>query len=191
MAFDKANLRIEAARCYLATLGAEHRDDPAYLGWLRDPEVVRTLYLPSYLESQVRYEEVKTYCDRMMESDVDLFMAIHDRETGKFIGTIKAGHTNWYSMTTDIGIMIGDKSFWRKGLAQDAILHLCRYLFDTVGMRKLTSGSMAINLAMMRVFEKLGFKQEACIRNQDRIGDEYCDHVHFGCFADELVRAGT
>ena len=188
--FNKEGLHLEGERTRLELFSEIHRDDPAYLNWLRDPDVVRTLYLPDYLAGPVPYEEVKTYCNRMINSETDLFLALTDKTDDRFVGTWKAGHTNWYAGISDIGIMVGDKGTWGKSLAQDSIFTLCRYLFQTVGLRKLTSGAMAINPAMIKVFEKLGFRREALMRAQDRIEDGYCDHVHFGCFPDEL-RAPT
>ena len=184
--FNKVGLRLEGERTCLVSFSEAHRDDPAYLNWLRDPDVVRTLYLPDYLAGPVPYKDVKTYCDRMIRSETDLFLALIDKTDDRFVGTLKAGHTNWYAGVSDIGIMVGDKDTWGKGFAQDAIFTLCHYLFQTVGLRKLTSGAMSINPAMIKVFEKLGFQREALLRAQDRTEDGYCDHVHFGCFPDEL-----
>jgi RimJ/RimL family protein N-acetyltransferase len=47
---------------------------------------------------------------------------------------------------------------------------------------------MAVNGAMIAVFEKLGFREEGRLRAQDRLEDgSFCDHALLGCFPDELV----
>ena len=181
-------LCIEGARSRLVPFDTRHRDDPDYLSWLRDPEVVRTLNLPRYLAAPVPAAEVAAYCDALMRSDGDLFLALHDRSDGAFVGTAKAGHIDWHAGTADIGIMIGRRDRWGRGLATDAVYHLAHHLFERVGLRKLTAGSMAANPAMIRVFDRLGFAREGVFRRQDRLGDDYIDHIHFGCFADELRR---
>ncbi|HAA91893.1 MAG TPA: hypothetical protein DCS82_08485 [Rhodospirillaceae bacterium] len=178
--------RVTKLICFSAT----HRDDPSYLEWLRDYEVIKTLDLPAYVAEPVSQETVADYCDRLMNSSNDLFLAIHDCEDDQFIGTIKAGHINWYALTADIGIMVGDRTRWGRGLARDAIHTLCHYLFNDVGLRRLTAGAMAVNPAMIHVFEKLGFKREGIFRDQDRFEDGFCDHIHLGCFAEELKLAG-
>jgi RimJ/RimL family protein N-acetyltransferase len=189
----RAGLRIEGARSWLVPFEARHRDDPDYLSWLRDPEVVRTLNLPDYLAAPVPAATVTAYCDALMRSDRDLMLALHDRDDGAFVGTLKAGHIDWHAGTGDVGIMIGRRGRWGRGLATDAIYALAHYLFDRIGLRKLTAGSMANNPAMIRTFERLGFVREGVFRRQDRLGDEYIDHIHFGCFAHELRQppAGT
>jgi len=171
-------LRIEGTRSWLVPFEPRHRDDPDYLAWLRDREVVRTLNLPGYLAAPVPAAKVAAYCDALMRSDRDLLLALHDRADGAFVGTVKAGHIDWHAGTADIGIMIGRRDRWGRGLASDAIHALARHLFDRVGLRN--------NPAMIRVFEQLGFVREGLFRRQDRLGDAYIDHIHFGCFANEL-----
>ena len=175
----------------LATLmrfAPHHKRDAAYLGWLRDHEVLRTLNLPHYMERPVSRAEIDSYCDRLMVSSDDMFLAIHLTADNSFAGTLKAAKIDRYAGHADIGIMIGRKELWGQGLATDAIGLLCRYLFENVGMRRLTAGCMATNPGMIRVFEKLGFQREGVFRDQDRISEtEFCDHIHLGCLHGEFT----
>ena len=178
---------LEGEKCRLEPFAKRHLNDPAYLGWLHDSEVVRSLNLPAYLETPVPFEEVATYCDSLWRSPNDLFFALHLAGDGAFVGTVKAGHVNWYAGTADIGIMIGRKDVWGRGLASEALALLAAHLFESVRLRRLTAGVMANNPAMIRVFEKLGFRREGVFREQDRLGDEYIDHIHLGCLKPEFA----
>lgn len=180
-------MQLLGKKVSLQLFSETHLSDKRYASWLRDRSVVRTLDLPRYMEAPVSLEELAQYCRNLMSSPNDLFLGIHDLADKQFIGTIKAGHVRWYAGTADIGIMIGERDRWGRGLARDAIAVLGRYLFDAVGLRKLTAGAMGINPAMHRVFEGLGFRREAVMRLQDRHEDGYCDHIHFGCFAEEFT----
>lgn len=178
---------IDGKMVRLAPFSLRHRDDPAYLGWLRDREVIRTLNLPGYMAKPVSQEEVQAYCDRVMASETERFFAIERKAEGDFIGTLKVGSINRYAATADIGIMIGRRDLWGRGLAHDAIAAICRRLFRAEDFRRLTAGAMAINPGMIRAFEKLGFQREGCFRQHDRLGDDYIDHIHLGCMAEEFV----
>ena len=46
-----------------------------------------------------------------------MFVALHSAKNDEFIGTCKIAHIDWYAATADIGIMIGNKSYWGKGVA--------------------------------------------------------------------------
>ena len=186
---EKANLRIEGRETWLVPFSREHMNDPAYIGWLRNPDIVRTLNLPHYLNAPVPFEEVQNYCNAAMASATDLFLALHYAEDGSFIGTVKAAYINSYAGTADIGIMIGRQDLWGRGLASDALASLCGYLLGSGGLRRLTAGVMAVNPGMIRVFEKLGFVREGVFREQDRIGDDFCDHIHLGCLKAEFTGA--
>lgn len=173
----------------LVTLKAfqtHHIYAPEYLSWLRDPEVVRTLNLPAYLETLLELNELEEYCHRLIASDRDVFVALHSAKNDEFIGTCKIAHIDWYAATADIGIMIGNKSYWGKGVASEAIHMLCSFAFEKMNFRKLTAGAMGTNKAMIKVFQKYGFITEGIRRQQDRLGTIYVDHILLGCFKDEF-----
>ena len=49
---------------------------------------------------------------------------------------------------------------------------------------------MATNPAMIRVFERLGFVQEGCLRRHDALREGgYCDHIWLACFPEEFTCA--
>ena len=170
----------------LVCFSKQHLGNSKYLEWLHDHDVIKTLNLPAYVARPISLEEVTEYCWHLMNSTNNLFLAVHDKRNNQFVGTIKAGHIDWYSCTADIGIMIGNKKSWGNGFATEAIRLLCRHLFSHVKLRRLTAGAMSINPAIINVFEKLGFVKEGIFRLHDRHGEEYCDHIHLGCFANEF-----
>jgi len=180
-----AGLELAGSRARCVRFSMRHLEAPDYAAWLNDPTVVRTLNLPSY-RGGVSFETLRDYCEGLMASPNDLYLAIHDRADDAFVGTAKAGHISWHAGTADIGIMIGRRDRWGRGLGGDAVSILCAHLFENVGLRKLTAGAMAINPAVVRLFENLGFRREAVLRRQDAVDDGYCDHLLFGVFRDEF-----
>ena len=63
-----------------------------------------------------------------------------------------------------------------------------RCLNRNSNIRKLTSGLMSINIAMYKVFLKLGFKEEGKFRKVDLFEGKYTDHIYMGCFRNEFRR---
>ena len=179
--------RLDGKKTYVIPFSQRHLNDERYYGWLTDYDVIKTINRPDYI-IPVPFDDVKRYCEDLMNSKTDIFLALYDKDEESFIGTVKVGSINWFSGTADIGIMIGDKGRWGRGFAQDALNMVCTYLFDVLGMRKLTAGSMAVNKSMITVFQKLGFREEGVFRLQDRFEGGYCDHIYLGCFKTEFVR---
>ncbi len=181
--------RLEGKKCYLVPFEESHLRSEDYFRWLRDYEVVKTINRLEYVRP-VSFAEVKEYCEKVMRSPSDVFLAIHSREEDRFIGTIRSSRIDRVNRTADVGILIGDREYWGRGIATDAIAALSTYLFERLGMRKLTAGLMRVNPAMLRVFEKLGFRQEGVFRKQDFFEGDYVDHIYLGCFREEFTPPG-
>lgn len=177
------------SRVRLDDFDGRHLNDPAYLRWLRDYDVIRTLNLPAYWEP-VAFSQVQEYVRSILASKTDKLFALIDTRDEAFIGTMKAGHVDWDARTADVGIMIGERERWGQGLARNGIRSLCEWLFSACDLRRLTAGFMAVNPSMESPFLRNGFKREGVLRQHDRLRDGgYSDHILLGCFADEFSNA--
>jgi ribosomal-protein-alanine N-acetyltransferase len=186
---DHPITRIDGRQVYLVPFGEEHLSDPRYYIWLSDIEVMRFIGREEYLRP-IPFEDVRAYVEELWRSDYSSFFAIHYASTGVFIGTAKINFVNDAGMATrtaDLGIMIGDKALWGKGVATDTLYALARYAFNTLAARKLTAGGLAANEAVLKAFRRIGFVEEGRIRGKCLVAGEYMDHVLLGCFCDELV----
>lgn len=129
----------------------------AYVAWLRDPEVGR------YLESRFASHDLastQAFVADMLASERNLFLGIHSIALGRHVGNIKLGPIDRYHGTAEIGLMIGDRGAWGKGLATEAIDRISRIAGDELGLRKVTAGCYASNVGSERAFLKCGFKIE-------------------------------
>lgn len=160
-----------------------------YYSWLTDYEVIKYLNLPEYL-APISRSSVANYVEKILNSDSDIFLAIYAKTSDidqKFIGTLKIGHINSHSRSADLGLMIGDKNFWGKGIATAAISIAVEYAFFRLGLNRVSAGAMAVNKAVIACFEKNGFRREGCARQQDYFEGAYEDHVFLGCLRDDFV----
>jgi len=179
MSGKPAMLELRGTNVLLREFTRDHLNDPAYFRWLRDPEVVIPIYRMEYL-LPLRFEQVASYVETLWASGKDCFFAVHDRGTGAFIGTQRIGHIDWRAGIADLGVLVGEREFWGRGVATEAVRLACKYAFDTLSLRRLTGGTPASNEAMCRCFRKLGFEEEGRLRQQLLIQGKYEDHVLFG-----------
>lgn len=177
---------ISGKDIYLVSFTEQHLHDSKYIGWLRDYDVMKTVYRLEYMKP-IPFVEVKKYVETVWADDNCVFLALHRKEDKAFIGTMKIHTFDPRTQQADIGIMVGEKDMWGKGIATDAVLSVSRYCFSQLGLRKLTAGCMSNNHGMRKVFGKLGYKQEGKLRDKLLFEDSYYDHILFGCFEDELV----
>ncbi len=134
-----------------------------YLGWLRDPQLMR------FSNQRFRSHSMDS-CRAYFESFAgsgNLFIAIYHEDA--FIGTMTAYRSQVHG-TADIGLLIG-AGVQGKGLGRDAWATLMDHLL-AIGTRKVTGGTLRCNAAMVRIMQSCGMQADGV-----RIGQELVDGV--------------
>lgn len=181
---------IKGKRIYLMPFSTTHLYDPAYYAWLNDIDVIRYIGRDELLQG-IPFEDAESYVRQLWKSEYCYFLAVHHAESGKFIGTVKVNFISAQGRKNgiaDIGIMLGERTFWRQGLSIDVLRAISIFSFDHLNARKLTAGGFSLNQAVIKAFLRVGYKIEGTLRQNLTVGDQYCDHVLMGCFEDELHR---
>lgn len=154
----------------------------AYVGWLNDAEVNQ------YLESRFRHEDpdsVRAFVSGVLESENDLFFGIRDLGLDRHVGNIKLGPIDRRHGLGEIGIMIGDKAAWGRGVGSRAIARIADIGRHELGLRKLTAGCYASNIGSKRAFEKAGFAVEGVRRAHYLLNGQPEDAILLGKLVDE------
>jgi ribosomal-protein-alanine N-acetyltransferase len=181
---------IQGPHVQLTSFDTKHLYDPAYYSWLCDKEVVRYIGRDELLKG-ISFEEAETYVQQLWQNPYCSFLAVHDTASGKFIGTAKVNFMSEEGRKhgiADIGIMLGDRNFWGKGLSVDVLRAVSIHTFDQLKARKLSAGAFSVNEPVIKAFLRIGFKIDGRSRQQLAVGDAYCDHVLMSCFEPELIR---
>jgi [ribosomal protein S5]-alanine N-acetyltransferase len=155
---------------------------PAYVEWMNDPEVVQ------FTESRFVRHTHQSICEFVEECRVNpavLLLGIFDNATKLHVGNIKLGPVEWHHLLGDIGIIVGRKQFWGRGIASQAIVLVRDFAFARVGLHKLTAGCYANNAGSAKAFAKAGFVEEARLKKQFLHNNEWVDAFQLGCIAAE------
>lgn len=132
-----------------------------YVAWLNDPAVNR------YLESRfVRHtlQTTRQFVQAVADSRDSTLFGIRYAPGRQHVGNIKLGPVDWHHRRAEIGLLIGDRAVWGRGIAARAIELVTRHAFDGLGLFKVTAGCYASNVGSRRAFEKAGFVVEAIRR---------------------------
>jgi RimJ/RimL family protein N-acetyltransferase len=81
-----------------------------------------------------------------------------DTLDGKHIGNCAYYHISERSGETELGIMIGDKTYWNQGYGVDVISTLLNYIFDYTTLKRVYLKTLADNYRAQTCFRKSGFK---------------------------------
>jgi spore coat polysaccharide biosynthesis protein SpsF (cytidylyltransferase family)/RimJ/RimL family protein N-acetyltransferase len=124
-----------------------------YCRWLNDKEVNK------YLETKrSTINTLREYVSQKINDPNVIFLGIFDKLNNKHIGNIKLEGVGLKSKTAELGIMIGDKNYWGKGFANEAINILCDFTFKMLGLKSITLGVYSAHKSAIRSYEKAGFK---------------------------------
>ncbi len=152
----------QTATVELFLLGPEHVG-PAYVGWLNEPTINR------FLESRfATHDEAGTraFVTACRASANTLFLGIRAIALGgRHVGNIKLAQIDVRHGLGEIGILIGEKDAWGRGIATESIRALAQISDRQLALRKLTAGCYASNVGSMRAFERAGFEIEGTRRD--------------------------
>lgn len=148
-----------------------------YVKWLNDPEVNQ------YLETKWTEQALDTiieFVDSQRNNSHSVLFAIIENQTGMHVGNIKIGPVHPQYQHADISYFIGEKSFWGKGIASEAIQLVCEYGFQELDLHKISAGTYANAMGSQKVLVKNGFLKEGILREEIRFHDKYIDIYKYG-----------
>ena len=151
-----------------------------YVSWLNDVEVVKysnQRFLNHTIESCNRY------LDSFSDTD-NIYMAIEDKVTKRLCGSITA-YIQTNHGTADIGPLIGNKKFWGKGIGLEAWTLMMEFLFKQCNVRKVTGGTLEVNIGMVHIMQKCMMTHEATREEQELLDNKPVNVFYFCRFSDE------
>lgn len=100
------------------------------------------------------------------------------------------GYVLYYDLQADtrnvyLDIEIGEANFWNGEWGREATWLVVEYLFERVGVHKI---SVMVNVkqeTLWRDLESLGFKREGVLRDHELVGGQYVDHVLLSLLEEE------
>jgi len=148
----KLNFKIEGNRIYLRSL-TESDASERYCSWINDQEV--NIYLDS---KKITVNELKNYI-RVRDKDPNcLFLGIFLKSNREHIGNIKLEPIDFIEKKATLGILVGDKDYWNKGIATEAIKLLISYTFEKLELNEINLGVYKQNFGAIKAYLKTGFK---------------------------------
>ncbi|MEN6555447.1 MAG: GNAT family protein [Anaerolineaceae bacterium] len=162
---------------------AEKADIPMFIRWISDPEVTEHLLLRlpmSLAEEEIWFENMIA---RPAAEHVYVIEArIPPSEAGAETQWLPIGNTSFISILeidrcAEIGIMLGEKSWWNKGYGTETMRTMLRHGFETLNLHRIWLQVYANNQRGMRAYEKAGFRREGIYREGHYQAGKYHDII--------------
>ena len=109
---------------------------------------------------------------------------------GERIGQINHNKIDLENKKTDLDIIIGDEDKMGKGYGSDALRTLIKYLFDNFDINKIkiARGVRVSNPRAIKAYEKVGFRREGLLREEDYFEGQFVDCIIFGILRKEFLK---
>lgn len=166
-------------------LRAVERDDlPRFVTWFQDPEVRAgiSLFLPLSLA-----EEEAWYEDMLKKDPIEHTLAIDVQEGEKWTHVGACGFLDYEPrfQHIELGVVVGDRSFWDQGIGTDVVRTLLRHAFKTLNLNRVVLQVFETNLRAIQVYKKIGFVEEGRLRQHHFLDGRYIDVIIMGILCEE------
>ncbi len=149
----------------------------SYVSWLNDPEVVK------YSNQRFRVHSIATSTEYFLtfEGGSSIFLAVVARDGGQVFGTMTI-HCIPQHEIADVGILIGEREYWGKGIGKSAWGAVLELLSNDACVRKVTGGTLSCNFGMIKIMKDTGMQEDGVRIAQELVDGQAHDIVHFAKF---------
>jgi RimJ/RimL family protein N-acetyltransferase len=160
----------------------ETSDIETLYAWNDDIEVS---VLGGWVRQQSRAAAARLWERRITEPEADMDWFGIEYE-GKLAGYIQLALIDQVERRAVVGIAVGAKSLWGKGIGGGALRLLCDYAFTVRNLDRVYAEVFTFNTRSMRLFEGVGFQREGTLRQHEYHNGIRQDVHVYGLLRDEF-----
>ena len=168
---------IETQRLILRRFTLADAQD-MFANWANDPEVTAFLTWETHKTAEDSKQILSLWVPEYEKGDY-FNWAMELKESGAVIGNISVVAIKESVDSAEMGYCMG-RAFWGKGLMPEALCAVMDFLFDEVGMKRVSAKHDARNPKSGRVMAKAGMRFEGILRQAGKSNAGICDEV---CYA--------
>jgi len=144
--------------------------------WDVDPEIQAHMPEPKNIAQDI--QEQYNYIEECEQDPEGYYFSI-ETDSGVTIGTISLFEINFYHKTAQIGIVIGDKSYWGKGVGTEVVKALVEYASQNLNIQHISAEIESGNSGMQKVLENAGFVSDGVFKEARVKEGKRIDVIHF------------
>jgi RimJ/RimL family protein N-acetyltransferase len=133
----------------------------AFERWYADPEVAR---LTRYQDGPMRRDEIERFFAARVVGHDSLALAIHERSSGRLVGTCAFSQLDAENGSALYHITIGEKDVWGRGYGTEATRLMLDHAFGTLGLHRVALAVFEFNERAIRSYRSCGFVVEGRAR---------------------------
>jgi len=174
---------LSGGRVVLRPLEREHLE--RCVKWFNDREV--TYYLGRE-QPLTMAEEERWFAEYRAKVDEEIYAI---EVNGNHVGNVGLHAIDRANRKANLGIVIGEKDYWSKGLGTDAMQTVLRYAFEQLRLHKVNLDVIEYNERAIHVYERCGFVKEGIRREELWKRGRFVNLVRMSILETEFREGGT
>ena len=155
-----------------------------FIQWIADEEVIR--YSMTKFHRLSTNDLIVDWYKSTLSDQKTFQLGILDPKTNHLIGYVGLAGLNEIDRNGEYFIFIGNKEYWRKGIASDATKKILHHGFMHLNLHRIFLTVSSKNSGAIRAYEKAGFRFEGIMREAFYRNHKYSDKVIMGILRDEF-----
>lgn len=173
-------------RIYLRAL--EIDDYKISIKWRKDDQIWNMLGGPKYFVSEA-YE--KKWVEDTIFNSKDVKLAICLIENDKYIGNVYMTDIDEINRSCNSHVLIGDKNYWGKGYAREALLKAIKYMFEERNIHRIQANVLESNELSLKMLKKCGYKVDGLLRDAVYKSGRYQNQYVLSLLKEEFLNSHT
>jgi len=156
-------------------------DAATFFQWSQDREVTQ-FSISSYAYPQ-SLADIKQWLSTINASNKTVSFGICCADSNELIGYAGITSISYLNRCGEYFILIGNKTYWGKGIATQVTKLITDYGFNSLGLNRVELTAFASNPAAYRAYEKAGYQHEGVLRQAGFRHGEFFDKVMMAALA--------
>lgn len=131
----------------------EVSDIVAWQRWDIDLDVQK--YMPGPMNTPVSDRKQIEYLKECECDTLGAYWSIVAKEDNALVGSVAI--TDMIGETGELGIVMGEKEYWGKGIASEAVALAVKFVLNNLNITRVTAEYEEGNVAVQKVLERAGF----------------------------------
>lgn len=153
---------LESKKIILSPVSQSLIKEDGYFKWINDQE---SDLFTQHAVFPHTFECLSAYAESRLKARNSIWLAIIFKDDNKHIGNIDVSEIDWINRVGTYNILIGDRSYQGKGIGYDASHLILNHVFNRLNLNRVQLGVDERNIGALRLYKKLGFKEEGVLRS--------------------------
>ena len=136
-------------------------------------------------QSRTNYD---TRFRKFLEEPPDDLAVFAIEDSGELVGRIELYQIDRRNRNAGMGLIIGEKNKWRRGIGGEAVRLILDYAFTVESLEKVYAHVYSFNERALRFMRKAGFVEEGILRKHESHNGELQDVHSFGMLRQEFYQ---